>query len=128
MEQFLKNHRDAFSVKVCADGFLLFTPIMYDGADHTFSFHIRENESGSFTIDDRGQTLSYLRENCDPKRYAAAIDAVCRHYGIRQVDGIFYGTLASYASGQTVRTLYKFLGAIHTVANIELTMELSRSE
>lgn len=109
---------NAFSVCECGDGILLLTPVMYQGADHGFSFYV-EKRGSSFTVSDRGQTLDYLSENLNPGIYAERIEAVCKRFEITLTDGVFYGKLASIESGQTMRNLFKFIGAMNMIANID---------
>lgn len=120
MERFLDDLRGAFSCRAQEDGFVLETPIMYDGADHTFSFFIRKNAGGSFTVSDRGQTLSYLRENLSLDRYEQRLSAICERFEITRENDVLFAKLASCESNQTMRNLHKFLGAMAMVANIDL--------
>ena len=119
MKNFLDKYRDSFSIEEYGDGVLLHTPVMYRGADHTFSFYLVKRESGSFVISDRGRTLSYMRENFDPRKYADKIASVCESFGITESDGELYGILPSYESGQTMRALHAFMGAMYIIANID---------
>ncbi len=120
MKEFLQKYCDSYSVREWGEGFLLMTPIMYKGADHTFSFYLVKNDTGSFRISDRGQTLDYMRENFDPEQYRERIDAVCERFEIERVGDELIGRVASYESGQTMRGLLAFVGAVSTIVNVDL--------
>ncbi len=119
MKYFFSNFTGAYSYKEQGDGIILSTPIMYSGADHTFSFYIEKYGSG-FTINDRGQTLDYLCGNLNPEYYEDKIRSVCERFEITLENGVFYGHLASYESRQTMRNLQKFIGAMNLIANIDI--------
>lgn len=118
MKEFLDKLSGAFSARECEGGILLLTPVMYQGADHGFSFFVEKSGNG-FAINDRGETLEYMRENFDPKRYADIIASICERFEISLKDGVFHGYLASYESGQTMRNLFKFIGAMNMIANVD---------
>lgn len=120
MEKFIENLKSSYTVEKYKDGFVLYTPIMYKYADHTFSFYIKQNENGGFTITDRGQTLDYLDEAFDPMEYWDSILKVCKKFEIDFNDGVFSGKIASYQTNQTMRTLNIFIGAINIIANIDV--------
>lgn len=119
MNTFITALRESFSVREYENGWILSTPMMYSGADHTLSFYIVPNEGGSFTVSDRGETLEYLRECVDPRRFEGRIASICERFEIVLENGVFYRTLASYASNQTMRNLYTFLGAMYMIANVD---------
>lgn len=118
MNGLIENLSGAFGVRECDGGIIISTPIMYQGADHCFSFYVEKNGSG-FNISDRGQTIEYLRENLDPKQYDDRISVLCERFEITLTDGRFCGRLASIESGQTLRNLFKFIGAMNMIANID---------
>ena len=118
MNAFLDKLSNAFSVRECEGGIMLLTPIMYQGADHGFSFFVEKSGNG-FTINDRGETLEYMRENFDPKRYEDRIASICERFEITLEDGVFYARLASIESGQTMRNLFKFISAMNMIANVD---------
>ena len=120
MKNFIEQLTDLYSVQIVDDGIILRTAIMYAGADHTFSFFIQLQGEGSYTITDRGQTLDYLRENIDPNKYLDKIHKICERFEIELTDGVFIGRLASIASGQTMRNLSKFIGAMNIIANVDI--------
>lgn len=119
MKDFFGHFIKSYSCKTEENGIILSAPVMYPCADHAFSFYIEACGNG-FRISDRGQTLAYLRENLNPAHYAENIRAVCERFEITLENGVFYGYLASYASGQTMRNLHKFIGAMHLIANIDI--------
>ncbi|MBR2370506.1 MAG: DUF1828 domain-containing protein [Clostridia bacterium] len=112
------NH--SFVLEVLKEGIVLKTPIMYQAADHTFSFLISRNASGNLTVTDRGQTIDYLRENLDVNKYADFIRTVCQRFEIKYEQGAFYAHVASVESGQTARTVCTFIGAMNMIANADL--------
>ena len=118
MKEFTEAIGSAFSVRDCDGGILLITPIMYQGADHGFSFYLEKN-GGGYKINDRGETFEYMRENFDPERYTDKIEEICERFEITLIDGVFWGHLSSLESGQTMRNLFKFLGAMNMIANID---------
>ena len=120
MNALMEEIKEMYNCQVTEDGILLRTPIMYDAADHTFSFLIRQCGENAYTVTDRGQTLEYLRENMNPNKYAEKIARICEHFEIEQIGGEFVGTLASLASGQTLRNLHKFIGTMHMIACIDV--------
>ena len=120
MKDFFNNFIEAYSYKEHGNGIILSTPIMYSEADHSFSFYVEEQCDGSFIISDRGQTLAYLSENLNPKIYEKKINAICEYFEITLENGVFYGSLASYESNQTMRNLQKFIGAMNMIANIDI--------
>ncbi|MBQ8414320.1 MAG: DUF1828 domain-containing protein [Clostridia bacterium] len=118
MNAFLDKLSNVFSLRECDGGVMISTPIMYQGADHGFSFFVEKSRNG-FSINDRGQTIEYLRENLDPGRYEDRITTICERFEITLEDGVFYGRLASLESGQTMRNLFKFIGVMNMIANID---------
>ena len=120
MERFLKEFYSSYSCKEYRDGILLSTPIMYQGADHTFSFYITQNKTGSFTISDNGETLDYMRENFNPEKYMDKIMSVCERFSITLENNAFIGKIASYESNQAMRTFNIFIGAMNIIANIDI--------
>lgn len=120
MENFIKNINNCYSINKKDNGFILCTPIMYSGADHTFSFYIEPNANGSYKITDCGQTIDYLRENLNINNYMTKIKNVCEHFEIELKDNTFIDNLASIKSNQTMRNLEKFIGAMNIIANINL--------
>ncbi len=118
MKKMKDNLIKIFSMCEYGNGILLLKPIMYQGADHSFSFYVEKRGNG-FTVSDRGETLEYLSENLNPGIYAERIEAVCERFEITLTDGAFYGRLASIESGQTMRNLFKFIGAMNMIANID---------
>ena len=119
MNVFLDKLSNAFSVRELEDGVLLMTPVMYQGADHSFSFYV-EKSGNAFAINDRGETLEYMRENFDPKSYEDRIASICERFEITLTDGVFYARLASIESGQTMRNLFKFISAMNMIANVDV--------
>lgn len=119
MKNFIEQLTNLYSTQMADDGVILRTAIMYAGADHTFSFYIKPCGENSYTITDRGQTLEYLRENLDPNKYLDKICKICERFEIELIDGEFVGRLASLSSGQTMRNLHKFIGAMNIIANID---------
>lgn len=119
MKEFIRALRNSFDVKEQGNGYLLTTPIMYKFADHRFSFHIEKDGCG-FVINDMGQTFDYMEENFDPDKYTVLIEKVCSRFEIILKDKVFYGKLASYESNQTMRNLTAFIGAMNTIANIDV--------
>lgn len=119
MNEFIEKLNGAFSAEECDGGIRIITPIMYQGADHSFSFYVEKSGSG-FAINDRGETLNYMRENFDPKVYTDKIEAICERFEVTLADGVFHGRLASLESGQTMRNLFKFIGVMNILANIDL--------
>lgn len=120
MKNFIQQLTNSYSIQVVDDGIILRTSIMYSGADHTFSFCIKPRGESGYTVTDGGQTLDYLRENLDINKYLDKIQQVCERFEIQLIDGAFVGSLASLASGQTIRNLHKFIGAMNIIANIDV--------
>lgn len=119
MEKFIESLKSSYTVEKYQDGFILYTPIMYKYADHTFSFYIEKNSCG-FTITDRGQTVDYMRENFAPEKYMDSILKICERFELNFADGVFSGSIASYQTNQTMRTLNIFIGAMNIIANIDV--------
>ena len=120
MKDFIINLKNCYSISKYQNGILLLTPIMYEGADHTFSFYIEKNKTGDYKITDCGQTISYLRENINVNKYISKIEEICKRFEIELVDNIFVSKLASLESNQTMRNLEKFIGTMNIIANIDL--------
>ena len=120
MNLFLNELTKQYSYEKLDNGIVIHTPIMYDGADHTFSFYVERSENGGYAITDRGQTLAYLRENVNPAKYAEKIAAVCEFFEIERINGVFVGSLASAESNQTMRNFYTFIGAMNMIAYINV--------
>ena len=124
MNSFIEKLKTSYSYQSSEDGIILHTPIMYTYADHSFSFFIKRSEGDGFTVTDRGQTLDYLRENADPNKYGEKIAKICEHFGIELIGREFVGKLSSLESGQTMRNLHKFMGAMNIIANIYIVASL----
>ena len=124
MKGFIEKLNTSYICQPSEDGIVLHTPIMYTYADHPFSFFIKRSEGNGFIVTDRGQTLDYLRENDDPGKYSEKIAKICEHFHIELIEGEFVGKLSSLESGQTMRNLYKFMGAMNMIANIHIVASL----
>ena len=120
MNEFIDELNRQYSYERLDNGIIIHTSIMYDAADHTFSFCIKKSENGSFVITDRGQTLDYLRENVDPAKYSEKIDRVCEFFEIELINGEFVGQLASLESNQTMRNFNNFISAMSMIAYVNV--------
>lgn len=120
MIEFIEELKKQYNIEQVENGIIIHTPIMYDGADHTFSFYIKQSINDSFKITDRGQTLDYLRENVNADKYKDKIKKVCEYFEIDLIDGEFVGQLASLESNQTMRNFNKFIGAMNMIAYINI--------
>lgn len=119
MKDFYRELLSSYRVKRHKDGFILYTDIMYFGADHTFSFFIK-NSDGLLIISDQGQTLSYLRENTDISKLQAKIADLLRRFGAVLDQGEIKASLPSYESKQMIRCLHNYLFTVALIANIDL--------
>jgi len=119
MKDFYRELLSSYKVKPHGEGFILSTDIMYFGADHTFSFYIKHSDD-CFIISDRGQTLSYLRENLDVDNLSAKIMDLLRRFGAVLDKGEIKAILPSYESNQTIRCLHNFIFTVGLIANIDL--------
>ena len=120
MNAFIDELNKQYSYEKLENGIIIHTPIMYDSADHAFSFYVKRAKDGSFVITDRGQTLDYLRENVNPTKYLEKIDKICEFFEIELINNEFIGQLASIESNQTMRTFNKFVGAMNMIAYINI--------
>ena len=119
MKDFYRALLSSYKVKPYRDGFLLSADIMYVGADRKFSFYIKKEGDG-FLISDRGETLSFLRENADASRYALKIYDIATRFEAMLDGGEILMVLPSYESGQTIRCLHKYLLVVGIIANIDI--------
>ncbi len=119
MKDFYRELLSSYRVKRHKDGFILYTDIMYFGADHTFSFFIKHSDN-QLIISDQGQTLSYLRENVDIGKLQAKITDFLRRFGAVLDRGEIKATLPSYESKQTIRCLHNYLFTVGLIAYIDL--------
>lgn len=120
MDTLIDKLNKQYSYEQLDNGIVIRTPIMYNGADHTFSFYIKRSETGGFVISDRGQTLDYLRENVNLSKYLDKIDKICEFFEIKLTNDEFIGRLASIESNQTMRNFNKFIGAMNMIAYINI--------
>ena len=120
MKNLMENLKDLYFAEMAKGAIVLRTSIMYDGADHFFSFYIKQDGEGGYVITDNGQTYDYLRENFNPNKYLDKIHDICHRFEIQFVDGKFVGRLALLQSGQTARNIHTFIGAMHIIANIDI--------
>ena len=115
MDELIEVMKNQYELTVTDNRAVLRTPIMYMGADHTFSFYV-ERRGGRLVISDGGQTIGYLRENADPSGYAERIESICEYFEIEREGDELIGTLASIESNQTLRSFHKYIGALNMIA------------
>ena len=123
MNDFIKELEKLYRYEIVEGGIILYTSIMYQGADHYFSFCIKQNAQTDFIITDQGQTWDYLRENLNPNKYLNKIKKICEYFEIELSNGEFIGKLASLESKQTMRNLFGFIGAMNMIAYIDVLDE-----
>ncbi len=120
MQKLIKYLSSSVELEPHGESLTVRTPIMYFGADHTFSFRIEHSGVDGYLISDCGQTLDYLRECADVSVYSDRIMDIARRFALNLDVDALTAFIPSVDSGQTGRSIHKYLLGVGIIANIYL--------
>lgn len=120
MNELIEYLKGSVSLEPSGDAVILHTPIMYIGADRTFSFEIVREGNEGYSISDGGRTLDFLSECCDISHYTDRIMSILRHFSANLEGDSITAFIPSLKSGQTGRAISNYLLLVGIIANLYL--------